>query len=54
MEAYEFPKVTFQQTDLPPDASVLTKTLHKHTAPMMLIHESKKKLKTVLKNQRMS
>ncbi len=35
MEAYEFPKVTFQQTDLPPDASVLTKTLHKHMAPMM-------------------
>ncbi|WP_407261108.1 3'-5' exonuclease [Klebsiella pneumoniae] len=28
-------KVTFQQTDLPPDASVLTKTLHKHMAPMM-------------------
>ncbi|UKD23919.1 ATP-binding domain-containing protein (plasmid) [Klebsiella pneumoniae] len=28
-------KVTFQQIDLPPDVSVLTKTLHKHMAMMM-------------------
>lgn len=37
-------KVTFQQTDLPPAVSVLTKTLHKYMASMMTDTRSKEEI----------